>query len=103
METSRSLYYAYDNGQIHARVALTPTCAGGEKGWEGLRRGQKEIILHKPINLVSSRNYYNNFGLSDMPLVLDLLYFLKLLPRNSTAEVPRKVGTYSASREISYF
>ena len=63
----------------------------------------KERILYKPINLVSSRNYYNTFGKSDMPLLLDLLYFLKLLPRNSTVEVPRKVGTYSAGREISYF
>jgi len=38
-----------------------------------------------------------------MPLVLDLLYFFKLLLRNSIAKVPRKVGTYSAGREISYF
>ena len=72
---------------------------GDEKVCE---HGQKERILYNPINLVSSINNYNSFGKSDMPFFLDLLYFLKLLPRNSIAEVPRKVSTYSAGREISY-
>ena len=75
VEAFRSSYYAYDNGQIHAPAVLPPTRAGGEKGWEGLRRWPKKKILHKPINLVSSINYYNSFGKSDMPLVLDLLNF----------------------------